>query len=231
MNWVFRFQRRGNRRKILFTEWIKICCVLFFCFDVYFSLNFISWIECKLGNTKLWDDIQLDDGFWTADLWHRQWPLYQQCHNQCLIGSVTSKKLPNAYKSCSKSNKSSNLVTLLIGHLWYKSRQFCNAKQLKSRWIILAVWPDLAKFYHFGKILLIFGKFLTVFFLFGKMLNLLWQICYITGIVFIIANGQILKHNLTIWSHWSIVRKHIVASRYLILKKTFATIFTLFREA
>ena len=102
MNWVFRFQRRGNRRKILFTEWIKICCVLFFCFDVYFSLNFISWIECKLGNTKLWDDIQLDDGFWTADLWHRQWPLYQQCHNQCLIGSVTSKKLPNAYKSCSK---------------------------------------------------------------------------------------------------------------------------------
>ena len=31
-----------------------------------------------------------------------------------------------------------------------------------------SVWPDLAKFCHFGKSLQIFGKFLTDYFLFGK---------------------------------------------------------------
>ena len=43
------------------------------------------------------------------------------------------------------------------------------------------VWPDLAKFRHFGKNLQVFGKLLTVRFFFGKMLSLLWQICDITG--------------------------------------------------
>ena len=44
-----------------------------------------------------------------------------------------------------------------------------------------SVWPDLAKFCHFGKILQVFGVFWAVYFLFGKMLSLLWQICYIIG--------------------------------------------------
>ena len=65
-----------------------------------------------------------------------------------------------------------------------------------------SVWPDLAKFRHFGNILQVFGKFLTVYFLFGKIVNLLWQICYTSGLIFIVANGPILKYNLTIWSHW-----------------------------
>ena len=63
------------------------------------------------------------------------------------------------------------------------------------------VWPYLVKFWHFGKSLQVFGKFLTVYFLFGKMLILLWQICDIIGLIFAVANGQILKNNLTIWSH------------------------------
>ena len=36
----------------------------------------------------------------------------------------------------------------------------------------------------------VFGKFLTAHSLFGKMLSLLWQICDIIGLVFILANGQ-----------------------------------------
>ena len=44
-------------------------------------------------------------------------------------------------------------------------------------------------------------NFLTAYFLFGKMLRLLWQICNFIGLIFILANGQILKNNLTIWSH------------------------------
>ena len=34
------------------------------------------------------------------------------------------------------------------------------------------------------------------------MLSLLWQICDIIRIIFLFANGQILKNKLTIWSHW-----------------------------
>ena len=34
------------------------------------------------------------------------------------------------------------------------------------------------------------------------MLCILWQMCDITGLIFIAANGQILKNNRTIWSHW-----------------------------
>ena len=54
---------------------------------------------------------------------------------------------------------------------------------------------------RFGKISPIW-QFFTVHFLIGKMLSLLWQICDIIGLVFIVANGQILKNNLAIGSHW-----------------------------
>ena len=64
-----------------------------------------------------------------------------------------------------------------------------------------SVWPDLAKYGHFVKGLQVFGKFVTVYFLFGEMISLLWQICDIIGLISIVANGQILKNNLTIWSH------------------------------
>ena len=36
------------------------------------------------------------------------------------------------------------------------------------------VWPDLAKFRHYGKNFQVFGNFLPVYFLFGKIVNLLW---------------------------------------------------------
>ena len=52
------------------------------------------------------------------------------------------------------------------------------------------VWPD---FRHFGKSLHVFGKIFPVYFLFDKMLKLLWQICYISGLIFVVVNGQILK--------------------------------------
>ena len=53
---------------------------------------------------------------------------------------------------------------------------------------------------RFGKSLQVFGNFLTVYFVFVKMLNLLWQICDIIGLNFIVANGQTLKNNLIILS-------------------------------
>ena len=44
----------------------------------------------------------------------------------------------------------------------------------------------------------VFGKFLMVYFLFDKLLSLLWQICDIIGLILIVAIDQILENDLTI---------------------------------
>ena len=54
------------------------------------------------------------------------------------------------------------------------------------------IWPIWQKFK-------VFGNFLTFYFLFDKIMSIPWKI---VGLIFIIANGQILKNNVTIWSHW-----------------------------
>ena len=56
-----------------------------------------------------------------------------------------------------------------------------------------AGWPDLAKFRHFYKIFKVLGYFLSISFLFGIILDQLWQILYAIGEVFIDVNGQMLK--------------------------------------
>ena len=65
-----------------------------------------------------------------------------------------------------------------------------------------ALWPDLGKFLHFGKIFKVFGN------VWG--LNI-WQNVQHTFSIWpycIIANGQIFK-NLFFWSHWSWVQVQI----------------------
>ena len=83
-------------------------------------------------------------------------------------------------------------------------------------WDRPTVWPDLAKFHHFSKVLQVFGKSLMVYFLFGKMFNLLRWICYIFEINFIVANGQILKNNLTIWPHCRPIRETARAHSFVL---------------
>ena len=84
------------------------------------------------------------------------------------------------------------------------------------------MWPDLAKFRHFGKSLQVFGKSFNVYYLFGKMLSLFWQICDIIGLIFNVANGQILKYDLTIWSHrdWPEVIYELPLSTFYICART-----------
>ena len=76
------------------------------------------------------------------------------------------------------------------------------------------VWPNLAKFWRFISYLAKCGTYF----------------CDITGLIFIVANGQILKHNLTIWSHcshlwkaWRNLFQHISSS--LIFTQTIHSIF------
>ena len=55
------------------------------------------------------------------------------------------------------------------------------------------VWPDLAKFRHFGKILKAVGNFERAYLVLGKSLNLLWQILNDFWQTFIGLKGQILN--------------------------------------
>ena len=55
------------------------------------------------------------------------------------------------------------------------------------------VWPDLAKFYHFGKSLKIFGYSSKFYFEMGKILNLIGIKVYEIGQILIAVNGSILK--------------------------------------
>ena len=63
------------------------------------------------------------------------------------------------------------------------------------------VWPDLAKFCNFGKILKVFGQFFGLFILlFGKLLYQLWHF-YAAGHIFIAVNGQILNSDIVPSGH------------------------------
>ena len=59
------------------------------------------------------------------------------------------------------------------------------------------IWQNFATLANVNKYLANVWQFI----LFGKMLSIFWQICDIIGLIFIAANGQILKNILTIWSH------------------------------
>ena len=64
------------------------------------------------------------------------------------------------------------------------------------------VWPDLAIFRHFGKNFKVFGHLKNLFLVFCKLFNLLWQIFYAIGPIFIVVKCQKMKQNLAIWSQW-----------------------------
>ena len=57
----------------------------------------------------------------------------------------------------------------------------------------ISVWPDLAKFHHFGEYLKNFGNRFKVYLVLGKVFSSLWHNLYAIGQIFIAENGQILK--------------------------------------
>ena len=63
-----------------------------------------------------------------------------------------------------------------------------------------SVWPDLAKFCHLDKLWKILRKLLRVYFVFGKILNLLWHFLNF-GQIWAVVSSQISTNNLAIWSH------------------------------
>ena len=65
------------------------------------------------------------------------------------------------------------------------------------------MWPDLAKFHHFGQYIKIFGNKFKLYLVLGNVSNSLWHNLGAIGQIFIDENGQILKNNSVIWSHCS----------------------------
>ena len=61
------------------------------------------------------------------------------------------------------------------------------------------IWRSFA---NLEKKLKAFGKFWRFYFLICKMFSVLCQIVTLLSKFFIIGNGQMLKNNLNIWSHW-----------------------------
>ena len=68
----------------------------------------------------------------------------------------------------------------------------------------VAVWPDLAKFHHFGKYLKIFGNIFKVYLVLGKVFCSLWPNLYAFGQISLLKMAKYLKRNLVIWSHWPV---------------------------
>ena len=54
------------------------------------------------------------------------------------------------------------------------------------------VWPDLAKFHHFGKYFKKIGNLFKVYLFLGNVFSSLWHNLYAFGQIFIAVNGQIL---------------------------------------
>ena len=71
-----------------------------------------------------------------------------------------------------------------LPHIRYHSLEF-GASQCDQIWQILA---------HFQ-------KSTSLWQIFDGLFIILWQICDIIGLILIVTNGQILKNNLTTWSH------------------------------
>ena len=77
------------------------------------------------------------------------------------------------------------------------------AWKLPRRWRVdlRTVLPDLAKFCYLGKLSKIFCKLLKVYLVFGKILNLRWQLLINFGEIWVVEWSQIMKNNPPIWSH------------------------------
>ena len=177
MNIKFWIHRSGN---------IQISkCVLTFCSYILKPNLVAKWIQHQKISTP-----------WTFPAYE----IYQKfAQEQVWVQILDSLNFPpeNLSSPCwtilvepswdAKVQRSHNFLTLCLQQ--FASVNYDNQWGWKAKSDCCKVWPDWAKFRHFGKILKVFFKFLKFYFLFGKMLSLFWQICYIIGLILIVANG------------------------------------------
>ena len=81
--------------------------------------------------------------------------------------------------------------------------RFYATKMRYVNWRSPPVWPDLAKFCHFIKILKVLGQFLIFYLTFAKILNLLWHMFNYIWQFWSLQMAKNWQISLAIWSHWS----------------------------
>ena len=108
--------------------------------------------------------------------------------NKKSISSLSLSRL-NLFLSFQLPNQSIRFYSIIFKLTFYQSAFSYLAISLS---LLNSVWPDLAKFCHFGTIVKVLGAFLKAHLLFGKILILLLLKCFTIGQVFIVVDGQIL---------------------------------------
>ena len=109
--------------------------------------------------------------------WSTEQTFFQWLKSKNIMINAFWEGLRPSQTSCSNFYETFCLFTICVYHdnvkfiskvrdwFWLSIN---HAKENLQPW---PAWPDLAKFGHIGKILHVFGECLTIYFLFGKILN------------------------------------------------------------
>ena len=161
-------------------------CSPTFCFYTFFILKFSFKIAQKVAKGDFWTGLFTHYVGKTNKIWH-----------QCFFFNKSKDILWRKFFSIEPWRRISMSLAFKSFHFDSNKNLYSHLNRISSRQQCDHIWQN------FTNLAKVFGKFLTVYLLFGKMLSLLWQICDTFGHIFIVATCQILKNNLTIWSHYS----------------------------
>ena len=124
----------------------------------------------------------------------------------CHYGNLFNFILKNNLTYCWMGSYLASQWLLFIQRApWYKHKMVHSFISPKCCLLSLSWFYNISAI---SKSLQVFGKFLTVYFLFGKVLSLLWQICDIIGLIF--NKLQMAKSWKIIWSHWQTLVREFV---------------------
>ena len=103
--------------------------------------------------------------------------------------------------------------SILTRHSIHRSIDWSTSNFLFSRHLARwAVWPFWRNSTTLAKFKIVFGNFSGLIYLvFGKVCNTVMAKTAI-GQFFIVLNGQILKNNIAIWSHWTSVNLFLIST-------------------
>ena len=127
--------------------------------------------------------------------------------------------------------RNSNVLSLSLADNWKTRKSHLgtnfNLKKFFDReiWVMHASVTRLAAFWYFCTISKVFGSYLQLYLVFGKILNLLWLILYAFGQIWsLLSIAKYRINNRPIWSHWLLQHKvmHMNGLRLNRLKASYA---------
>ena len=152
----------------------------------------------------------------SSPAWRWRWPTTTSCPLHCWSNCSTRSTTPTWQGRCRSSLRSKwrlllNALckTFKLLLLWWLLLQriddqwtFVTSYVYFSRFCVCQCDQIWRNFTNFGKIFKVLGNFSRVYVFFGKILGQLFHIYFTLGQILIDVNGQLLKNNLAIWSHF-----------------------------